>query len=71
MSKTKHGWVIEDVVTNRFVFAGDEGTTKPNIKVAYVYPTRKAARAEHIFDEVVRKVSLTAKGKAKKIISGR
>ena len=66
----KHGWVRQANNTGNFVMT--KGYESKSIKDAHVFPTRKEARIStvvHKIDvDIVRKVSLTKNGKAKKII---
>ncbi len=67
MSKKKYGWVVYCLRAKKYM-------NKYNLKVdavlrdARVCDTRQKARDYCLSGEVVRKVSLTALGKAKKII---
>ncbi|KKL66428.1 hypothetical protein LCGC14_2145100 [marine sediment metagenome] len=72
--KKKHGWVLEMCVESVCypgfyqIYAGEYAGP---IKTACVYSTRAGARYSRHFDEIVRKVSLTAMDTPEKVIPGR
>ena len=68
--KKKHGWILQE----KFLFAGDcrffryGGGHGYQICKAHIFDSRQAAAISKLYSETIRKVSLTSKGKAKKII---
>ena len=68
--KKKHGWVLQQS-SGKFVDVELSVSTGVGLREAVLCGTRASARSLQLGDERVCKVSLTAKGKAKKIISGR
>jgi len=70
MKQKKHGWILQE----KFLFKGDcrfylrGGGYAYEIHRAHICGSRQSARLAKLPDETIRKVSLTLKGKAKKII---
>ncbi len=70
--KIEHGWVLQYPGNNSFVDENHFDGAK--LQDAFVCRTREVARrraGKGILSDRVRKVSLTVKGRAKKIIPGR
>ncbi len=69
--KKKHGWVLYAMADKHWVNRNYGSRRKTLLRNAKVFSTRLDARDYKLDTDRIRKVSLTAKGKAKKIILGR
>ena len=65
--KKKHGWVLYGTKTKQYM-GGSNLYVDKALRDAKVCCTREKARGFQLLDEAIYKVSLTLKGKAKKVI---
>ncbi len=66
--KKKHGWVLYASADEHYVNTDFNSTRVIPLRNARVFSTRLETRGRRLDTDRVRKVSLTLKGKAKKII---